>query len=112
MNSTKPEVKSGSRILGSSIKVSCKAGFNGGLPQMFLLEVRHIPSGELVSNRTVTSKPHFFVGGLPPESRFKLFIYSFNDKGKSEPVIMETMTGNAPVQDAQDVKYSYSAGEG
>ena len=77
---------------------------------MFLLELRHVPSGELVANRSVTSKPYFKVEGLPPQTRFKLVLYSSNDKGLSEPVILQAVTGKNQNHD-QDVKYSYSAGK-
>ena len=40
--------------------LDCQAGFNGGLPQTFLLEVRH--NGlDLVANQSVTSRPFFKV---------------------------------------------------
>jgi hypothetical protein len=93
---------------GDSLVVYCKAGFDGGLPQTFLLEVRH--SGrDLVANQSVTSRPHFRVDGLAPDTAFTLDVYSLNAKGRSTPVRLTARTRKSTGQ--ADVKYSFSAGK-
>ena len=45
---------------GSGLLVQCTAGFDGGLPQTFLLEVRH-EGRDLIANQSVASRPYFKV---------------------------------------------------
>ena len=46
-------------IVGGLV-VQCTAGFDGGLPQTFLLEVRH-EGRDLIANQSVASRPYFKV---------------------------------------------------
>ena len=62
--------------------LDCQAGFNGGLPQTFLLEVRH--NGlDLVANQSVTSRPFFKVLIMRFTHKYKAFrsqpVDSIND---------------------------------
>ena len=93
---------------GISVEVSCSPSFDGGLPQTFVLEIRHALSQKLVSKK-VEPKPHFRITHLPPETKLSLHLYAFNAKGNSTAVGLETVTGKNPHQ-TQDVKYSFSAG--
>ena len=54
------EVNEVTALSDSSLVIDCQAGFNGGLPQTFLLEVRH-NGHDLVANQSVASRPFFKV---------------------------------------------------
>ena len=94
---------------GISVEVSCSPSFDGGLPQTFVLEIRHALSQKVVTQK-VQPKPHFRITHLPPETKLSLHLYAFNAKGNSTAVGLETITGNNPIHQTQDVKYSFSAG--
>ena len=89
----------------NSIVVHCQAGFDGGLPQTFLLEVRQ-NGGNLIANQSVTSRPFFRLDGLAANSFFTLDVYALNAKGRSIPVRLKIRTRKLHA----DVKYSFSAG--
>jgi len=93
---------------GITVEVSCSPSFDGGLPQTFVLEIRHAISLKLVSKEE-KSKPYFHITHLPPETKLSLHLYAYNAKGNSTAVGLETITGKNPHQ-TQDVKYSFSAG--
>ena len=93
---------------GISVEVSCSPSFDGGLPQTFVLEIRHASSLKLVSKEE-KSKPYFHITHLPPETKLSLHLYAYNAKGNSTAVGLETITGKN-LHQTQDVKYSFSAG--
>ena len=66
----------GGHVVGGhrgGLLVQCTAGFDGGLPQTFLLEVRH-DGRDLIANQSVASRPYFKVRFyrlyLLPNSKF------------------------------------------
>lgn len=66
-----------------SLNIECIDGFDGGLPQEFVMEVYDTQSGKLVSN--VTSRmPIFTVGGLESGLNFNIGLYAANKKGRSD----------------------------
>ncbi|XP_055371722.1 hemicentin-1 [Condylostylus longicornis] len=68
----------------TSLTIKCTDGFNGGLPQSFMLEVKDLQSHEIKAN--VTSPiPRFTVSTLSPGGHYILSIYAFNSKGRSDP---------------------------
>ncbi|XP_063889357.1 LOW QUALITY PROTEIN: uncharacterized protein LOC135116077 [Scylla paramamosain] len=75
----------------SVVHVRCVAGFDGGLPQTFILELRDPHSGALIAN-TTNMVPFLSVGGLPPGLAFKGRVFSTNAKGRSEPVSLLVYT--------------------
>ncbi|CAB3364967.1 Hypothetical predicted protein [Cloeon dipterum] len=79
-----------------SFSVSCTEGFNGGLPQSFLLEVRETATQELAANATAPNSPKFMLGGLKPGTSYRAFVFSVNAKGKSEPVVLHANTLRLP----------------
>ncbi|KAJ8975936.1 hypothetical protein NQ317_014896 [Molorchus minor] len=65
-----------------SLHVECSEGFDGGVQQVFVMEVYDTQSKKLVSN--VTSKiPVFNVGGLESGAGFDIGLYAANKKGRS-----------------------------
>jgi neural cell adhesion molecule len=74
-----------------SLHVECAEGFNGGLPQMFTMEVYDSVTFALVSN--VTNKtPTFTVSGLEPGISFRIELSASNEKGKSSKTTLHAHT--------------------
>lgn len=79
----------------ASFSVKCTEGFNGGLPQSFLLEVLKISNQGIKTN--ISSRvPKFVVEDLEPGSRYHALVYAFNPKGRSEPVVLLASTLRPP----------------
>ncbi|GFQ87510.1 uncharacterized protein TNCT_26711 [Trichonephila clavata] len=70
------------------LMVDCEAGYNGGLPQRFHLDVYNSAVDHLQLNMTSNDAPVFSVGNLPPGTPFVLVIYASNEKGKSNSVAL------------------------
>lgn len=75
----------------TSIEVECLEGFDGGLTQIFVMEVYDVHQHFLVNNVT-SNIPVFFVGGLAPNTNLDLIMYAFNKKGKSDTRNLHTFT--------------------
>lgn len=90
----------------SSFSIRCSEGFNGGLPQTFMLEVRELHTQDL---RVNTSAPHprFSVVGLEPGSQYHAFVYAFNTKGRSEPAVLLASTLRLPEKQLTAEKGNY-----
>nr|CAH7769565.1 unnamed protein product [Callosobruchus chinensis] len=79
----------------NSFSIRCAEGFNGGLPQSFLLEVREIQSQQLKSNLT-SPVARFTVKEMEPGTQYHAVIFSYNSKGRGEPVILQATTLRLP----------------
>ncbi|XP_047356608.1 nephrin-like isoform X2 [Vespa velutina] len=79
----------------NSFSVRCTEGFNGGLPQSFLLEVRESNSQELRANLT-SPVPRFSVAQLESGALYQACIYAYNDKGRSEAMVVQAGTLRLP----------------
>lgn len=75
----------------TSFSVRCSEGFNGGLPQSFLLEVRE-PVSQAVRVNLTASAPYFMVDRLEAGANYQACVYSVNSKGRSDPVILQAST--------------------
>ncbi|XP_071528017.1 neural cell adhesion molecule 2-like isoform X2 [Panulirus ornatus] len=64
--------------------VTCLPGFNGGLSQRFLHQIRLASSGELMFNLT-SSEASFSVLSLQPDQRYEVTVTSLNARGRSGP---------------------------
>lgn len=73
----------------------CAEGFNGGLPQSFVLEVREVGSLAVAANLT-SPLPRFTVHGLDPGQDYQASVFAYNVKGRSEPVVLQTTTLRLP----------------
>lgn len=78
-----------------SLGVECSEGFDGGLPQQFVMEVFESRKKMLIANIT-SSTPTLTVAGLPPGLEFDVNVYASNSKGKSDSVIIHTYTLKSP----------------
>lgn len=77
-----------------SLHVECTDGFDGGLPQEFVMEVYDAATQNLVTN--VTSRvPMFTVNGLESGLGFDISLYAANAKGHSNPVALHAFTSKA-----------------
>ncbi|KAI1287422.1 Neural cell adhesion molecule 2 [Halotydeus destructor] len=74
-----------------SVRVDCMEGYDGGLLQHFIMEVRDASAERLRANIT-NSWPSFTARGLPPGSGYLLVIYSANAKGRSKAVVITAST--------------------
>ncbi|XP_076233965.1 neural cell adhesion molecule 2 [Calliopsis andreniformis] len=75
-----------------SLSVECSAGFDGGQPQHFLLEVFDQHTGRLQANVTSKENAAFTVHGLEPGKVLNMVLYAVNAKGKSDPTLLEGFT--------------------
>ncbi|XP_071526349.1 kin of IRRE-like protein 2, partial [Panulirus ornatus] len=75
----------------SVIHVRCVAGFDGGLPQTFMLELYEQAHDRLLANAS-SPVPIFSVSGLPPGMTFTGVVYSYNSKGRGEKVSLHVYT--------------------
>ncbi|KAG7202911.1 hypothetical protein KM043_010052 [Ampulex compressa] len=75
-----------------SLSVECTAGFDGGQPQHFLLEVFDQHTGILQANVTSKDNAAFTVQGLEPGKVLNMVLYAVNAKGRSDPTLLEGFT--------------------
>uniref|UniRef100_A0A8D8QCP0 Titin n=1 Tax=Cacopsylla melanoneura TaxID=428564 RepID=A0A8D8QCP0_9HEMI len=77
----------------SSLQVSCVENFDGGLPQVFLMELVELPTYVTKFNISVNqTPPEFKIFGIEAGTTYEIRLYAVNAKGKSDPVILETVT--------------------
>ncbi|KAJ6639774.1 hypothetical protein Bhyg_12521, partial [Pseudolycoriella hygida] len=76
-------------ISTTSLSVKCSDGFNGGMKQSFMLEVKDMHTQELRVNYT-SPEPRFAVSNLEAGHAYIVAVYAFNGKGRSDPTILQT----------------------
>lgn len=76
----------------NSVEVSCQPGFDGGLPQHFLLELYSADSGVPRYNLTSSDHPTFFLTNLEPDVTFRIAVFAVNSKGRSTGIVLEEVT--------------------
>lgn len=76
----------------SSVEISCVPGFDGGLPQYFLLELYKSSSAIPFYNRTNHNEPRFYLTDLEPDVTFRIVVFAVNAKGRSKGEILEEVT--------------------
>lgn len=81
----------------SGLLVRCLEGYDGGLPiYSYQLEVTgDEDENHIILNRTVKAGPlgaTFEITELAAGRSYRLFIYAVNNKGRSEPTILEPVT--------------------
>ena len=69
------------------------SGFDGGLPANFLLELYDAGKMKLLSQMT-NKVPIFEVSNIDPGDSIKLYLYAENEKGTSEPAIIDDSSQN------------------
>ena len=84
-----------------SLHVECVESFDGGLPQKFTVEVEVDASSNVLKAGTLlynyTSKTSSFsINNLDPGTTYLITLFSSNEKGRSEPVLLRSTTLNLP----------------
>ncbi|XP_050354326.1 hemicentin-2 [Nymphalis io] len=79
----------------TSFGVRCSEGFNGGMPQSFLLEVREIVTQEIVANVS-SAVPRFTAVGLVPGRTYAAAVLAYNAKGRGDPYPLRASTLRPP----------------
>ncbi|XP_049786325.1 nephrin-like [Schistocerca cancellata] len=74
-----------------TVHVRCLEGFDGGQPQLFVLEVADVAGGLVLANLS-SRAPLFTVDGLAPGQALRLSVYAANSKGRSDAVHFEGAT--------------------
>uniref|UniRef100_A0A182JBS5 Ig-like domain-containing protein n=1 Tax=Anopheles atroparvus TaxID=41427 RepID=A0A182JBS5_ANOAO len=85
-----------------SVEVQCLPGYDGGLPQIFILEVISSRTGRVRYNLTNPDEPYFLVESLEnlihygagyddvgDDNPLKAIIYAVNQKGRSQGVVVK-----------------------
>lgn len=80
----------------STLHVVCAPGFDGGLPQLFTMEVTDAATNFVVANTTNSQAPRFTVTGLRPGTGYIVTISSANGKGRSDVTKIEAFTAKQP----------------
>jgi hypothetical protein len=78
-----------------SFFLQCSEGFNGGLPQYFVLELYELHSHKMRINMT-SNVPNFSVNSLEPGLSFLAHVFAFNNKGRSEVNAVPVFTMRLP----------------
>lgn len=68
------------------------AGFDGGLPQQFVLELYTANSAVPRYNITSSYEPYFYLDNLEPDVTFRIVVFAVNAKGRSQGVVLEEVT--------------------
>lgn len=79
-----------------TLLVECLEGFDGGLPQVFYMEVLELPSLMVRANVSSNHTPTFEVHDLDSRSSYTLILYAANAKGRSEEVTLYTVAIRPP----------------
>jgi len=73
------------------MEVQCDPGFDGGLDQVFLMEVFDVKSSHLLANVS-SETPFFQITGLNPGRGLRLHVFSANLNGRSKSTTLEGFT--------------------
>ncbi|KAE8750742.1 hypothetical protein FOCC_FOCC002452 [Frankliniella occidentalis] len=83
------------------LRIECVEGFDGGLPQWFLLQMVELPGMQVRHNVTLHKGPPVFELSWAPASgvSYQARVYAVNNKGLSDAVIIEDalLSGISPV---------------
>uniref|UniRef100_A0A182F7Z5 Ig-like domain-containing protein n=1 Tax=Anopheles albimanus TaxID=7167 RepID=A0A182F7Z5_ANOAL len=94
----KPDPLSNCSILNQTfdmLQIECLEGFDGGLPQDFLVELYVIGNRQLMAS--IKSKsPAFELKGLEPGVGYNIILTAKNSKGSSDPTYLQAFTLKNP----------------
>ena len=94
-------------ITANTLEVSCLEGYDGGLPQIFVLQVLAVKSEKLVANLTSSTGPHFTVHALEAATPYEMNIWAQNAKGNSPSVVLMAETYVSAIQIDEYFKYLF-----
>ncbi|XP_067133356.1 B-cell receptor CD22-like isoform X1 [Centruroides vittatus] len=78
-----------------SLQVECSEGYNGGLTQIFTMEVYDTTDHRLQGNIS-SVQPTFYIQDLPSGAVLRLVLYASNKKGRSPPNFLTASTLQKP----------------
>ncbi|XP_071039050.1 neural cell adhesion molecule 1 isoform X3 [Parasteatoda tepidariorum] len=84
--------------------VDCDSGEDGGLQQIFQLEVMSASSDKFIANLTSRKSPKFLVCPVPTDETFILVLYAINSKGRSKQVVVHSsaLQKSVPNRDTEE----------
>lgn len=88
-------------LLENAMLIKCQPGFNGGLKQIFFLEIYDIIEQRLYLNITSVENPVFLLTDLKSNTKFNLNIYAANVKGRSSSVNLNFHTFQPQISNAK-----------
>uniref|UniRef100_A0A182PW16 Ig-like domain-containing protein n=1 Tax=Anopheles epiroticus TaxID=199890 RepID=A0A182PW16_9DIPT len=104
-----------------SVEVQCLPGYDGGLPQIFILEVISSRTGRVRYNVTNPDEPYFLVESLEnlihyggayddigDDNPLKAVIYAVNQKGRSQGIVVKDFYLESSVENRAGVLTSNS----
>ena len=91
-----------SNVNSSAFQISCAAGFNGGLPQNFTIEVVESETMDKVVFSGSRQVPSFTVSNLRDSTDYRVYIVPVNMKGTGQPqgpqgTLVRTLTAPQPI---------------
>uniref|UniRef100_A0A182SE41 Fibronectin type-III domain-containing protein n=1 Tax=Anopheles maculatus TaxID=74869 RepID=A0A182SE41_9DIPT len=94
----KPDPLSNCTILNQTfdmLQIECLEGYDGGLPQVFQIELYVIGSRQQMTSIKSTS-PSFDLKGLEPGVGYDIILTAKNSKGSSDPTYLQAFTLKNP----------------
>lgn len=75
-----------------SLTIQCQPGDDGGLSQIFHLEIFNSVTHQLINNLTRLKTPLFEISSLPKSTPLRFNLYSSNEKGQSDIISLSDST--------------------
>lgn len=89
------------------LQAECDSGHDGGLPQLFVMELFDALDHSLISNVTSRS-PSFLVTDLPPGLEMDVVLYAANAKGRSRSSLLHAFTLRSAARRSGTPRYTLS----
>uniref|UniRef100_A0A1B0EVK6 Putative b-cell receptor cd22 n=1 Tax=Lutzomyia longipalpis TaxID=7200 RepID=A0A1B0EVK6_LUTLO len=99
-----------------SVEIQCIAGYDGGLPQVFVLELVSPRTGKLRYNITNTDEPIFVIESMENLMSFdsmddrslKVIVFAVNQKGRSSGVILRDFPFGGELENRSEASFDTS----
>ncbi|XP_023164952.2 nephrin isoform X5 [Drosophila hydei] len=91
----------------SGFQIECIEGFDGGLPQDFIMEV-YMNGTTRYPKIYKSKKPYFEVSGLQPGMGYNVFLIAHNSKGRSNATILQVYTLKDPEKQTVQITFTRS----
>ena len=96
-----------------TIVVHCDPGFDGGLAQLFTLELTYLSrsTDDILVRNVTLSKPRFDIRHLESGVRYEARVYASNRKGRSTPINLRVSTLKRPSEGKRLATISSGSGK-
>ncbi|CAB0005443.1 unnamed protein product [Nesidiocoris tenuis] len=88
----------------TALGIECSEGFDGGLPQYFLVEVFSQGTGKAYVSNVTSASPSLTVTGLPPGGTYEVHAYAVNAKGRSDATVLHAYTLKSPQKQTVELR--------